>query len=76
MDYNSGYQPFFARVPLGRKKKTHVPLCNILETISVFLSNNLKLMKIWRTPRDFSRTLGGTRTPGWELLDYNIVLCY
>jgi len=23
---------------------------------------------IWSTPRDFSRTPGGTRTPGWEML--------
>jgi len=27
-------------------------------------------MKIWRTPRDFSHTPGGTRTPGWEPLMY------
>ena len=29
-------------------------------------------MKIWRTPSDFSRTPGGTRTPGWEPLLYAI----
>jgi len=59
---------FFVSAPLSRKKKTHVPLCNILEAISVFLINNLKIEKIWRTPRDFSRTPGGARTPGWEPL--------
>jgi len=62
--YISGSQTIFARVPLSRKMKTNVPLCNILETISRFFINNLKLMKIWRTPRDFSRT------PGWEPLLY------
>ena len=31
-------------------------------------SLNLNLMKIWRTPRDFLRTPGGTRNPGWEPL--------
>ena len=30
-------------------------------------------MKISRTPRDFSRTPGGTRTPGWEPLEQMIV---
>jgi hypothetical protein len=30
-------------------------------------------MKIWRTPRDFSRTPDGTRTPGWEPLLYTIL---
>jgi len=29
-------------------------------------------MKIWRTPRDFSRTPGGTRNPDWEPLVYII----
>jgi len=48
--YSSDSQPFFARVLLSRKKKTHVPLCKSFKAFSVFFFiNNLKLMKIWRT---------------------------
>ena len=40
---------------------------------SLNLSVNLNLIKIWRTPKDFSRTPGGMRTPGWEPLVYAMV---
>ncbi len=59
---------FFSRVPLSRKKENSRTLCKILEAMSVFFTNNLKMMKIWRTHRDFLRIPGGTRTPGWEPL--------
>jgi hypothetical protein len=65
--YSSGSQPFFARVPLSKKKKIQIPLWKVLEAIYVFFINNLKLLKIWRTPRDSSRT------PGWEPLIYSIL---
>ena len=63
--YVSSSQPFTARVPPNRKRKIAFPPV-IYENLSV----NLKLMKIWRTPRNFSRNPGGTRTPDWEPLLY------
>jgi len=32
------------------------------------LNGNLGVKNIWRTPKDFRRTPGGTRTTGWEPL--------
>ena len=55
----SGSQPFTAHGPLSRKIKLAHPT---LALVSCFIENIgviLKLMIIWRTPCDFSRT------PGW-----------
>ncbi len=58
---------FYSRTPNQKKNKTHVSLSKLLLAILCFFINNLKLMKIWRTPLDFSRI------PGWEPLVYNVV---
>jgi len=36
--------------------------------IMAILNSNLGVKNICRTPKDFSSTPGGTRTPGWEPL--------
>jgi len=38
------------------------------------LNINVREKSIWRTPKDLSRTPGGTRTPGWEPLVYTITI--
>jgi len=43
----------------------------LIQNFSIFepiFNCNLGVKNIGRIPKDFSRTLGGTRTPGWELL--------
>jgi hypothetical protein len=40
------------------------------------LNSNQGVKNIWRTPKYLSRTPGGTRTPGWEPLVYNILFSF
>ena len=49
----SGPQPFSARVPPNRKKKSHAPPCQLGKHFMAFslkILKNLKLMKIWHAP--------------------------
>ena len=58
---------FCSRTPMQKKNKNRVPLSGHLRVVSLKI---LVLFLNWRTPWDFSRTPGGTSTPGWEPLLY------
>ncbi len=60
--YSSGFQPFSVRVPPNRYYETHIAPVSRYDIFTRNVSVNLKLMKIKRAPRDFSRA------PGWEPL--------
>ena len=63
---------FCSRTPMQKKNKNRVPLSGHLRVVSLKI---LVLFLNWRTPWDFSRTPGGTSTPGWEPLDYTVLFC-